>query len=488
MSPAAQIPYSIIRAVYRAVVTGCRERNVGWAGRRRGSSLRVLPTGFHRSGRRPRSTLRPADHLVEGIANLVLREVAVTLPVDDLLHEILLGARSLDLVFVQLQLAQLHDRVVDGVQRQHRSAQPAGRRVVPHQVGARLRGRSIAPHLGIQLEVLARAVRTCALVDKVPVIKRIAASPLLHIFDDERPVRDVVRQVRVGVQARQVAHGGRGGRIGTQRVEHLVAVGNRVLEVRRDRHQRRHDPGKVVVERSAHREAVIEVHVGWANRAAQVEAAQVGLGIELQRDRDQLAAHGAAGHVGLDGLPILLDEVASQRVGLRIGLLQRPSRPRVGALNDGIMALEEWLLLANEPLGDVKADRLQRIPVIEDHQRMVPVRRHVDAIGGAVEQADLGDACRRLKHLVVAGRRRGRRRGGIQPKRGRKQQNCREGDGGECGSSCSHEHEGLDHFSATASAGRRRSQKFAQASCQASRLATKKRPQGSGRWGTAQLS
>ncbi len=164
---------------------------------------------------------------------------------------------------------------------------------------------------------------------------------------------------------------------------------------------------------------MIEVHIRWADRAAQIEPAQVGLGIDLQRDRDQLAAHRATGNVGLDGLAILLDEVAPQRVGLRIGLLQRPSGPRESALNDGVMPLEERLLLADQPRGNVIADRLERIPVIKDHQRMVPVQRYVDAIGGAVEQADLSDACRRLEHLVMAGRRRSRQPGSIQPRRGR---------------------------------------------------------------------
>ena len=120
--------------------------------------------------------------------------------------------------------------------RQHRAAQPAGRRVVMQQVGARLRGRGIALHFGVQLEIVARAVRTCAVIDEVPGIKGVAACALLQILYDERPVRDIVSQVRVRVQPGEVAHGHRRSRIRSQRLQHLVAIGDRVLEAGRDRH------------------------------------------------------------------------------------------------------------------------------------------------------------------------------------------------------------------------------------------------------------
>ncbi len=58
------------------------------------------------------------------------------------------------------------------------------------------------------------------------------------------------------------------------------------------------------------------------------------------------------------------------------------------------MPLEERLFLADQPRGNMKGDRLQRVAVIEDHQRVVPVQRYIDAVGRAVEQSDLGDACR----------------------------------------------------------------------------------------------
>ena len=172
----------------------------------------------------------------------------------------------------------------------------------------------------------------------------------------------------------------------------------RVVKDGRRGEQRRQQVGKVVIEGGAQGEAPFEGLKGRPDGAADVQPASVWFGIEFERNGGQQAAHRKAHGIGVVRLAVLFDEVAAQRLGLRVGLLQRPSGLRVGALHHGEVTVEEGLLLTDEPLGDVEGRRVLRVAVIEDHQRVVPVLGDVDAVGCAVQQADLGDARGRVQH------------------------------------------------------------------------------------------
>jgi len=79
---------------------------------------------------------------------------------------------------------------------------------------------------------------------------------------------------------------------------------------------------------------------------AKIEPAKVRFGIEFEGDGDELAAHGVAGDERLAGSAVFPHEISAQRFGLGVSLLQRPSSLRISALDDGVVALEEGLLLA----------------------------------------------------------------------------------------------------------------------------------------------
>jgi hypothetical protein len=148
-----------------------------------------------------------------------------------------------------------------------------------------------------------------------------------------------VGQVGVGVQAGEVAHDGRSGGVGLERGEDLVEIGGGVLEGDRHGDQRRHHVGEVDIEGGAQGKAALEDFIGGADCAAKIEAAKVGFGIDLQRDRDEFAAHRAAADIGFRRLAVLLDEVPAQRFGFGIGLLERPAAAGVGGLDHGIVAV-----------------------------------------------------------------------------------------------------------------------------------------------------
>ena len=125
------------------------------------------------------------------------------------------------------------------------------------------------------------------------------------------------------------------------------------------------------------------------------ETADVGLGVELEGDHDQSSAHRAAYDVGLARCTEALAEVLTQGLSLGIGLRESPPGLRIGALNDGVVTLEERLLVACEALSDVEGDRLLRVAVIVDDEFVVPVVRNIDAVGCAVESSDLSESQRR---------------------------------------------------------------------------------------------
>ena len=87
-----------------------------------------------------------------------------------------------------------------------------------------------------------------------------------------------------------------------------------------------------------------------------------------------------------------MSEVAAKLFGLRIGLGERPTVLRVGALRDGVVTFKERRLRALELFGDVEGDFLLTVAVVVDDQRVVPVVGDVDAVGGAVQYADFGGA------------------------------------------------------------------------------------------------
>jgi hypothetical protein len=68
-------------------------------------------------------------------------------------------------------------------------------------------------------------------VDMVSIVEGVAAGALLEIADNECPVRDVMGEVGVGVQASEVAHEGCSGGVGAKGCQDFVAIGGGVLEI-----------------------------------------------------------------------------------------------------------------------------------------------------------------------------------------------------------------------------------------------------------------
>ena len=55
------------------------------------------------------------------------------------------------------------------------------------------------------------------------------------------------------------------------------------------------------------------------------------------------------------------------------------------------MALQKWLELGIQALGDLETCGTLRIAVIEDDERVVPVGGDIDAIGGTADEANFGE-------------------------------------------------------------------------------------------------
>jgi hypothetical protein len=146
-----------------------------------------------------------------------------------------------------------------------------------------------------------------------------------------------------------------------------------------------------------------EGFVGGADGATEIEAAVVGLGVDLHGDCDELTAHGAAGGIGEARLAVLLHEVTAQSFGFGEGLFEGPTGLGVSALDDGVVAIEEGFLLADEVLGDVEAIGAEGVAVIEDDEGVVPVVGNVDAVRSAGEEADFGEACGRFEDVGGGG-------------------------------------------------------------------------------------
>jgi len=345
----------------------------------------------------------PADHLIEGVANFELREVAVAFAIDDLLNEVFLCSRGLDHTIVELELIELDDGVVDGVEGEHGATDVPIGCVVAHEIGACLRRSGVAFHFLVEFEIAGAAGWVGAVVDVVAIVEGIAAAAALHVADDEGPVCDVVGEVEVGVEAGEIAHEGCGCGVAAEGGEDFVAVRDGIFKVCGNGDEGRHDVGEVEVECGAHGEAMAEGFVGGTDGAAEVEAAEVGFGVELEGDGDELAAHGAAGDVSFERLAVLADEVAAEGFGFWVSLFECPAGFRVGTLCDSVAAFEEGLLLAGEALGDVEGCWPESVAVIEDDERVVPVSGDVDAVFGAIEHANFGEACGGLKNLCVGG-------------------------------------------------------------------------------------
>ena len=231
-----------------------------------------------------------------------------------------------------------------------------------------------------------------ASVDEVAIVEGIAAGPLLHVGDDEGEVGDVAGYAGVGVQAHHRAHGRGGLGVGVERGGDLFADGGGVVVKQRHGDERTEQVGEVVVEGRALGEAAIEGFKGGGDGAAEVESADVGLGVELERDHGERAAHGSASDVGFCWVAVSVVEVVAQGLGFRVGLRERPAGLRVGALDDGVVAFEEGELLRAELFRGVEGDTVLGVAVVEDHQRVVPGVRHIDAVLRAFQHANFGGA------------------------------------------------------------------------------------------------
>ena len=168
------------------------------------------------------------------------------------------------------------------------------------------------------------------------------------------------------MKAHERAHGRGALRILAERCGDAFTLGAVGLEVAGNGDERRHYAGEVVVEGGPHGEAVIEGFGGGANGAAEVETADVGLRVELERDHDEGSAHRGADDVGFARRAEAFAEVLTQGFGLRVGLREGPAGLRIGALNDGVVALKERLLVAGQALSDVEGDGLLSIAVVVD--------------------------------------------------------------------------------------------------------------------------
>jgi hypothetical protein len=101
-------------------------------------------------------------------------------------------------------------------------------------------------------------------------------------------------------------------------------------------------------------------------------------------------------------LAVSFEEVDAQGFGFRRGLLNCPAALRVGALDDGKVAVEEGLQRAIDVVRGFEAVGVQRIAMEIDDERVVPFGGYIDAIRHAAEQADFDGAT-----LVVEDFRRG---------------------------------------------------------------------------------
>jgi hypothetical protein len=63
-------------------------------------------------------------------------------------------------------------------------------------------------------------------------------------------------------------------------------------------------------------------------------------------------------------------------------------------LNDGVVALEERLLVAGQAFSDMKGDWLLRVAVVVDNEFVIPVVRNIDTVGSAVECPNLSESQR----------------------------------------------------------------------------------------------
>ena len=204
-----------------------------------------------------------------------------------------------------------------------------------------------------------------------------AALQLAKYLGDEREyVGKTFLRCRA-IHAQQRIACGRLGRecIGNALSHHLV-VRQRVGH----RHERPEQVGEVVIERSAQRECLVENAVGRLDRSAQRQRAAVGFRARLDRERGQGTPHRLADHPAARGLAVRRNEIAAQRFGFRIALLDRPATARIAGLNQRITLAEKPIERRPDALVLVVDDGFVLVAVVVDDQFVVPIGWNVDAV------------------------------------------------------------------------------------------------------------
>ena len=237
-------------------------------------------------------------------------------------------------------------------------------------------------------------------VEEVAVVKGIAAGAALKVTDDVGEVDDGGGDLAIGVEAHEVAQGGGVRGVGREGGFNALAEGDGLFVVGGDGDERGHEAGEVEVEGGAPGETALEGEVGGADGAAEVEAAEVGAGVEFERRGDEGSAHGSACDVRLDRpgvlargrTGVLLHEVEAKLFGFGIGFGESPARGRVGGLDDGIAAFVEGFGLLVEGCGGVVDEGALGVAVEVDDEAAIPGAGDIDAVGHAVEGTGLDQA------------------------------------------------------------------------------------------------